>query len=355
MKYKIISFLALLFILGCATQKEIQLPKEEEIIIPTKPSIDFKEIHKGLTGNFIFYISRAESQGDIWLYNFDANTKWQITSENNHEINLISCSPNYQYIIYNQQMILNLKENKNMDFCSVSYQKIKPDFIDQVQWVQTNQFYFLGSTNQSVTNIFFAQQKEDEWCIESVNFWPEEINNKTKYSLSLSPSKKYLVFITYDNINVISIYIYHIINKEFKKLAMIKNNSDLIWSEKDNALFYHEDSIIYSIAFSGEKKLVLLDNKKITKMFPNLKQLYKFFYITLWNNVSFINMKNTDLMGPGKTIFQIPSIKDSKISENLDLLFYDNIDNEIFYYDLSTYETKKVLDHASLFRLTLNE
>lgn len=352
MNNKIIYLFSIVFLTACITQKEVQIPPEEKVSIPSKPSFNLEEIHKGLTGNFIFYISQTENKGDIWLYNLDLNSKWQITSENKINMNIISFSPDYKYIIYNQNNIFNLQTRTKIDECPFYYNSSKPLAISKVNWLSTNLFYCLATTNSITTNIFIAQRVDNKWCFQPLKFTQYTMDEAMKYCLSLSPNKEWLTFISLDSINILNIFAYNIDSKELKKLIMAKSKSDLIWSEKNNRIYFYEDSYIYSISLNGEKKLEIAETYELLKLLPYPKINYKFFYITKWMNSFIVNLKNTDLLGPGDQVFQTYNLRDLTVYENPDIIYFDNRSDEIYYYNISTSETKKILEMAALFSYT---
>ncbi|MDD5066838.1 MAG: hypothetical protein PHF84_07295, partial [bacterium] len=244
MKSKIL-ILSLLLLYGCATQ-EVHPPS---VTTEPPPATDLKDIHKGMTGNFIFYVSRAETDGDIWLYNFDSNSKWKITSEDNAGIEVVSYSPEYRFIIHTDNIVLNLKEDEKMGFYSWDEKKVLIPRISSVNWDTAEKFYFLSATNGSATNIFTARYKdEEEWSLDKISF--DEyyyLKGKSIYGLSLSWNKNLLAFISRDEYNQLNIFIYNIQKQKVKKLVIIKNLTGMIWSERDDTLFYYEDYYIYAI------------------------------------------------------------------------------------------------------------
>ena len=70
MKYKIIILLFLFSVLlyCSSTKKDFTVIKEE---VEQKETFERKDVHKGLEGNFLFYVSGEDSEGDIWLYNLN--------------------------------------------------------------------------------------------------------------------------------------------------------------------------------------------------------------------------------------------------------------------------------------------
>ena len=323
------------------------------------------DVHSGLKGNFLFYVSNEDSQGDIWLYNLDSNSKWQLTSVDNRYLEVISHSTFYKYIIYysgKKNIIYDVNNDEEMDFKKEFFNK-KYHFskFNNVNWVNEKKFYFLSSTNTNnkKNNIFIGQlNNEGEWSFERL-FIENEFNDLNKgsvYSLSLSYNKNLLSFIASDFDKRKYIYILDLNNNRVKRLVSVKNISELIWSENNKDIFYYERdplfNILYSINSRGAKNLVISQSKNFYTLVCYAKYKYKFFYITSLNDYNFIHIKNIDLPGTGDFLFNVQNLKNAALYQKSDLFYYDNNNNEIYYYNIKTTEIRKILDNASLIKLT---
>ncbi len=362
MKIKVLIIISLiLFCSQCASEQGIQ-SSDTNLEIKKERSIDHSDIHNGLTGNFLFYISNINSDGDIWLYNIDLNSKWQITSEDNDEIRLLTISPFYRYIIYtikpNENVVYDLKENETMEFDLYSvYNSMKYAFSEfhDINWDDDTSFYFIAYTNKMVTNIFKAKlNSDDKWSFELIDVrdvFPQE-DFQSINSLSLSYDKKSLAFIAKNNKNNNHIYIYNLIEKTLKKLISVGKVCDLLWAENNKMIYYNDDNFIYSINYRGAKELVISTGKMIYKLNYHPAYKFKFFYISFLNDYFFINLKNVDYMGAGDFLCNTQNLKDFKPCGNSNLIFFDNDKNMVSYYNVKTTEIKKILDNASLSKLT---
>ncbi len=357
MKIKII-FIFLLFFFQCASEKGYHHTFEKEI--ESKTTVDATEIHNGLKGEFLFYVSKQNSLGDIWLYNLSKNNKWQITSVNNKNLQILSLSPSYQYLIYNieedKNVIYDLKKNDEMDFYSSFNETYSFSLFKDITWKGTGKFFFIGSTNNKSTNIFQSTlNDENKWVVEKLDISSAMtfLNEDRIYSLSLSYNQQLLAFIARNPINQLFIYVYDLSNKKIKKMIPVKQISQLIWSENNKNIFFHdEDYFIYSINFRGAKELVVSGGKLMEHLFYHPDQRFKFFYVTQLNEFYFVSLKNIDYVGQGDFLFNTKNLKDLNLFKKSDLMFYDNTSNEIYYYNLKTSEIRKILDNASLLKLS---
>ena len=237
-----------------------------------------------------------------------------------------------------------------MDFWQKSYNF---NFFDKINWISSNEFYFLGSTNLKNTNIFYGKIN-DNVCKFSNFIMPFSLinfNQKNIFNLTLSYDNNLFAFIAKDEFEQLHIFIYDLNRNEIIKLVKIQNNTDLIWSEKNDKLYYYENNTIYSINLNGVKDLVLSETKNIYKLLSYPKQKYKFIYITSQNNNYYIYLKNMDNIGQGDLLFNIQDLKDILLYHNSDFLYYENFKGEIFSYNLNTTDNKLILSEASLLRL----
>ena len=326
--------------------------------IETKETFERTDIHKGLKDNFLFYVSNENSEGDIWLYNLDSDSKWQITSINNKNLQIISLSTFYKYIIYTTEeksVVYDVDDDDEMEFDDTDGQKYHFSAFQDVNWVNEEKFYFSSSTNQKTVNIFAAQLNEDnKWDFERMSF-PDDhlfLNEKDIYSLSISYNKKLLAFIAKDQFNRKYIFTWDLNNNIIKKLIPAKKISKLIWSENNMDIFYYENFYIYSINYDGAKTLVISQNKPIYQLVYYPKYKYKFIYITSPDDYFFIHLKNIDYIGEGNFLFNARDLKNAFLYQKSDLLYYDTIENEIYYYNIQNTEIKKILDNASLYKLS---
>ena len=242
-----------------------------------------------------------------------------------------------------------------MDFIFPSFQEINFSTFQNVNWINEEKFYFLASTNQKTTNIFIGQLNENNrWSFKKLYF-PDDflyLNEKNVYSLSLSYNKKLMAFIVKDPINQKYISIWDLNNNKIKKLIPVKNIPTLIWSENNKDLYYYEDNFIYSINLEGAKNFVISQSKPVYQLAYYPKHKYKFIYIASLNDYFFVHIKNIDYIGEGNFLFNAMNLKNISLYQKSDLIYYNNTDNEIYYYNIQNTEIKKILNNASLYKLS---
>ena len=326
--------------------------------LETKDIFERTDIHKGIKDDFLFYISNDNSEGDIWLYNLDSNSKWQITSVNNKNLQIISISTFYKYVIYttgNKNIIYDIDDDDEMDYDDSVSQEYNFSAFQNINWVNEEKFYFLSSTNQKIINIFKAQLNENkEWSFKRLYF-PDDylyLNEKNIYSLSLSYNKKLLAFIAKDSLNHKYVFIWDLNNSKIKKLVPTRKTSRLIWSENNTDLYYYENYFVYSINLNGAKNLVISQSKPVYQLIYYPKYKHKFIYITSLDDYFYVHLKNIDYIGEGNFLFNAMNLKNASLYQKSDLLFYDNKDNEIYCYNLQNTEIRKILNNASLYKLS---
>lgn len=353
-------FILLLITVSCSSQSNyITNNNDDDIEDDITEQYNGTEIHSGLKGNFLFYVSNVDSDGDIWLYNLDENNKWQISSVDNKNLQIVSLSPDYRYIIYNKEdkknAIFNLSEGNEME---LGYYNSPEDIFScfqDVNWVDQNQFYFFASTNGQNSRIFKAQlNNENRWIFSGLDFTfiKPEIATMNIYSLSLSYNKKILAFIAGPSLKQSYLYTFNLETKKIRNFISIKSYTDLIWAENNNIIYFFEGNYIYDINFKGAKELVISDNKEFYRLIYHPEKKFKFFYVTKFNDYFFISLKNMDLMGAGDFLCNTQNMKDISIFRDSNFVYYDNSNNEIYFFNNTTKEIKKILDQASLYQLT---
>jgi hypothetical protein len=357
---KIILQLLLLFSLffHCSSGKNyIALQTELE----NKETFERTDVHKGLKGNFLFYVSNEESEGDIFLYNVDINSRWKLTSIDRKDLEIISLSTFYKYIVYysmGKNFIYDVDDKDKMDFVEKPEGEYSFSRFESVNWIDEKSFYFLSSTNSKDKSIFLAKLNDDnEWSFQNIyipDFFVLLEKNNIEY-ISLSHNKNLLAFIARDSVRSKHIFILDLKKKKIKKLVPIKNVSKMIWSENNGDIFYYEISayynILYSINLNGAKKLIVSQGKRFYDLVDFPKFRYKFFYITTLNDYYFIHMYNIDYIGIGNFLFNVKNLKNAVLFEKSDFFFYDNTNNEIYLYNTKTTEIRKILSNASLIKL----
>ncbi|MBU1075863.1 MAG: hypothetical protein KKH98_01130 [Spirochaetes bacterium] len=332
------------------TNKDVQKPSE---------TIKTSDIHAGLEGDFLFYVSNDNSAGDVWLYNLNSNNKWQITRTGEEDLRIISFSPSYKFMIYHTEkeknVIYNIGSGDEMDFYSSYNQEYKFSPFNDVCWNDAQSFYFLSSTNNLSTNIFFAElNKDEEWVFNKLDLARviPGIQNENIYSMALSYNKELLAYIARDPVGQMYIYIYNLKQEQNNKLTPVRQKSELVWSENNKNIYFYDDMTIYSINFQGAKELAVSSSKKIYRMKYHPDSKFKFLYILNSDNYFFLYVKNVDYMGAGDFYCNVMNLNDFCKVKGSDLLFYDNTGNEIYYFNTKTSEIRKIIDHASLYKLT---
>lgn len=346
---KLKTFILLLIILilsGCAGRK-IQPPARD---IPPRPVYDIRDIHRGLEGQFLFYISREESGGDIWLYNLDSNSRWKITSEDDETLRINSFSPSYRYILYNDSILYDISQKEKIRFYSLDTEEIEFPRLKDVNWAAEDRFYFLSATNGGATNIFLGRISQRDCFIEPVPLPLEHPAEENLFSLSLSYDGNLLAFISRDPHQRKSLFVFDIKKGRMKRLISMRDTAGLLWSEKSDMLYFFEDYFLYSISLKGEKNLVVSEGKSFSRLLPFPGSRYKFLYVTTLGGYSFVSLKNLDYTGQGDFLFNAAGLKDVAVFKDAGLLFFDNGQNEIMSYHLEKKEIGKIAGNASLFR-----
>jgi len=225
-------FFSFLFCLACSSgeYRDFNTLKEQ---LEEQEFFAREEVHKGLKGNFMFYVSQEKSKGDIWLYNLDTDSKWRITDENNQTIKLIYLSPFYKYLVYNvenKNRVFNIGEKEQLSFTGNGLPLERFYKIKNINWINEDGFYFLSSTNKKTTNIFVLKiTQENRYFIKDFDIsLKRKKYNGNFYSLSLSHNNRYLAFIYKAKSRQRYIYVYDLENHKIKKLVSVKSFSPLL-------------------------------------------------------------------------------------------------------------------------------
>ncbi len=357
-KLKFIFLIVVLVIFNnCASKKshiKSDIIKEE---LNDYTSVNTENIGNINTDKILLYVTKENSNGDIWLYNIEKNSKWQITDLNNPNIEIKFIAPNFSFIIFKEDtdyiLDLNNEELYEIYLDAISSEKLIN--IKYVNFINNNSFYCIGipTTNRNISSIYKVHKTNDRWVAQLIEI-PFEFSflNKTIYNnLVLSPDKDKLAFINNNEFGKLEIYVLNLKKQTIKKLYQLKHSTDIIWGESSSSLYYYEDTSIYNINFKKFTKLILTQDKPIIKLIPYPKQRFKFYYVAKFDDYSFMFLKNTDIIGRGKFLFNNTNIKNIYISASGKSIFWDNSNNEIYYFNLDTLQINKILDNASLLKL----
>ncbi len=360
---KLIFFIILLILLaGCSSYKggiKTDIIKDE-ISYDSASSFTAGKVFPG--DNIIFYTTQDNSKGDIWLYNLSKNSKWQITFINSEKVKIKFVSPDYSYLLYSPDGINDYIADLNLDTVSqvlLDTPVIHNDRVllnmQYINSIGSTSFFCVAtpSTNRNISLIFKVYRKNEQWVATEV-ILPDEYNflKKTKfYNVILSPDKQKLAFINNNESGKWELYVYDLNQKIMYKLYGLKSVTDLVWDEESESVYFSEEMSVYEIDFKKFTKLLLTENNEIVHLIPHPRQNFKFFYVTQFENYFFIYIKNTDVVGKGKFLFNHTDVNHIKISQSGNKIFWDNKNREIYYFDVKTSVIKKILDNSSLYTL----
>ncbi len=351
-KYKILIFLLIFFIILNCTHKEGIIEESPEI----KPE---QEPVSAYIQNSIVFVSSQQTDGDVWLYDIDKNSLWQITFLDDSEIKICGVSPDNRFIVItydkNKGYVIESEHNDLIPIRDSMYES-ELKSINDVYWISNNVFLCIASNEYYDSKIFKVfRTKNEEWIFEPFEF-PLMNIAQTAETISLSHNKKYLAILSKELELEKMLYVYNFDTSDFKKLTMIsQSNVKFIWNEENNAIFYNHRNAIFQIDFKGFNKVIVAESKKISNIYQNPESRFKIYYTIENNGEVSLYLKDTDKLGPGQILKTIKNLKDIYFLNNGEKLFYDTFDNEIHSLNLKTLEDNLLFSDSALFYLSENE
>lgn len=349
-KYKIlILFWILLVILRCAHKGSI-IKETPEIKIAPKPTPVYAK-------NSIFFVSSQQTEGDVWLYDFEKNSLWQITFLDDSELEICGVSPDNRFIVitYNEGKGYVIESEYN-DLIPIrdSIYESELKSINNICWISNDMFLCIGSNENFDSKIFRVfRTKDEKWIFEPFEIPLINIALTTE-RIALSHNRKYLAILTKELELEKILYVYNFDTADLKKLGMIsQSNVKLIWNEENNAIFYNHKNAIFQIDFKGFNKVIVSEQKKISNIYQNSETRYKIYYTIESNGEVSLYLKDTDRLGPGQILKRIKNLKDIYFCAGK--LFYDTLDNEVHSLNLETLEDNLLFSDSALFYLIENE
>ncbi len=333
-----------------------------DIIKKYSYSYNFEGIHEEIShkfSNIILYVSSENSKGDIWLYNISNNSKWQITYLNNPDIRIKFISKDYSLIVFNDgsDNIIDITHNDVFRKIYIDYNKeIYLLNLRYIQEKESNVLYAVAtpSTNNTLVDIYkiYYNSQIEEWCAKLIN-WERRVSFIIKdtnviYNMIISPLRNKLAFISYDPENELYLYTLNLKNNKLTKIIKLNSISDIIWNEDNNSLLYYEGESIFKVDNKGLNKLILTEVYPIVKLIQMEGEYFKFFYITNFQNFYFFYLKNMDLIGKGKFLFNSLNVRNVRVSADGKSIFFDTLNNELYIFNLKDSSLSKLFENSSL-------
>jgi len=229
--------------------------------------------------NSFFYVSKQQTDGDIWLYDMDKNSFWEITSQNDSDIKILSVSYDNKYIVFEDEevYIVDAFSNRISSIKDIYGEEMKS--IYNIDWISNNMFLCLThSDNYTTQKLLHVYKKDNEWIYQQVDDMFYTGSFKV-VKFKTSHNKKYVSILSKESDDGVVLYIYDNESQHTKQMNFInQTNVDVIWSDDNNTLFYNQGKAVYEIELNGFNKIICMEDSDILRLYQNPKYKFKLYY-----------------------------------------------------------------------------